>query len=113
MVVGHYTITVIITHINNTYFIKVFIGISKIASKRFSLDLLQNSPDVDNSKPRTRKQSSKNTHNAVYLMTEFALELMKTLQAFNKDNWQDNNNQTTDSSECQKEVPGLLRIGKN
>lgn len=44
-------------------------------------------PRYDPSK-RERKQSSRQSQNVVYVLTEFALELMRILEAFNTENFQ-------------------------
>lgn len=44
-------------------------------------------PKYDPTK-RERKQSSRQSQNVVYVLTEFALELMRILEAFNTDNFQ-------------------------
>lgn len=54
-------------------------------------------PKYDPSK-RERKQSSRQSQNVVYVLTEFALELMRILEAFNTENFQSD---------------GKLRIGMN
>lgn len=53
-------------------------------------------PRYDPSK-RERKQSSRQSQNVVYVLSEFALELMRILEAFNTENFQSD---------------GKLRIGK-
>lgn len=47
---------------------------------------------------RERKQSSRQSQNVVYVLSEFALELMRSLDKFNKENFQ---------------TDGKLRIGKS
>lgn len=54
-------------------------------------------PKYDPSK-RERKQSSRQSQNVVYVLSEFALELMRILEAFNTENFQSD---------------GKLRIGAN
>lgn len=44
------------------------------------------------------RQSSRQSQNAVYVLTEFALDIMKALEAFNNDNFKSE---------------GMLRIGKH
>lgn len=44
-------------------------------------------PRYDPSK-RERKQSSRQSQNVVYVLAEFALELMRILETFNKENFQ-------------------------
>lgn len=44
-------------------------------------------PKYDPSK-RERKQSSRQSQNVVYVLSEFALELMRILEAFNTENFQ-------------------------
>lgn len=56
----------------------------------------RNQPNYDPSK-RERKQSTRQSQNVVYVLTEFALELMRILEAFNQENFQSD---------------GQLRIGK-
>lgn len=46
---------------------------------------------------RERKQSGRQSQNVIYVLTEFALELMRVLEAFNAENFQSD---------------GKLRIGK-
>lgn len=56
----------------------------------------RNQPNYDPSK-RERKQSTRQSQNVVYVLTEFALELMRILEDFNHENFQSD---------------GQLRIGK-
>ncbi|XP_037906925.1 adenylyl cyclase X E isoform X2 [Hermetia illucens] len=74
-----------------------------VRNKRLSLNLTPtvNKPESE----RIRKQSSRQSHNVVYVLTEFALELMKALQTFNRENFQFEN------VRGEKNHNGMLRVG--
>lgn len=59
---------------------------------------------LDKQVKKDKKQGLKEAESVVYVMTEFALELMKSLEAFNRENFQ----QEDDSLNHQFQ----LRIGK-
>lgn len=60
----------------------MLIGVIEVAPKS-----PKKNPKYDPSK-RERKQSSRQSQNVVYVLTEFALELMRKLEAFNTENFQ-------------------------
>lgn len=69
--------------------------LSILSNGRRSWNVLKNAPKTPESNPRydpktrERKQSSRQSQNVVYVLSEFALELMRILDNFNKDNFQE------------------------
>ncbi|XP_055841976.1 adenylyl cyclase X E [Episyrphus balteatus] len=67
-----------------------------------SPNLPSTSSNITTAKSRQRKISSRQSNNVVYVMAQFALDLMKTLHSFNVENLQCESNQSD---------AGMLRIG--
>lgn len=61
---------------------------------------------LDHPARKISKQGTKASENVVFVMTEFALELMKSLQAFNRENFQQEDDTMND-------YQFQLRIGKD
>lgn len=76
---------------------------SILSNGRRSWSVFKTGPRTPESNPRydprtrERKQSSRQSQNVVYVLSEFALELMRSLDSFNKENFQSE---------------GKLRVGK-